>query len=767
MGFRALQVRGPAEAVAGEVDFSTGGNSTGLTIFGFSESEAWGTWSVGRTSGVVVWLDRHPTEDLILTLDADVFPGVGQELDVLVSTNLGHRTQIRIRHGRGSSWCELRRPEQPGRTPYFDHSIVQFDPQNCSATDRPPVVSIIILNFNRPELTILSAMSVLGAGIGVPYEVLVIDNGSEPNAVELLRQHSLPLRIECLSSNRFFGEGNNLGADRARGDYLLFLNNDAFVAKGCVDQLLDCFAREPACGAAAPVFYYPNGALQEAGALVSTDGMTVQRGKHSPFDVDSLLDINAVDYVSAACLMIPADTFTAIGGFNYRFDPAYYEDVDLCFRLRALGKTAVVAKHARCMHIENASSASAGDDFKLHEVSGHNRSVFVSLWDDYLSLRSPESLRSAAADPVPGHRARVPPENVTFFDGPVLPTADFRYATATALAMEGLGAAALVLPSPCSTYRLRNVLGDLGGRMGDLGAVEIASLADRVLGRSVDVGRGLYPQHSWPARRSCFVNLAPGLPVDATEFEVHAGLNRLAACQSVIVPSQFAKTTYEQALARYGYSANIQVVYSTANRPSASGLQQQKKPWVMSFDAFDGAADPGSHEALIEAFRITSAGFRRDWTLVLCGNAPNDGRSRAYLRRLQEMVSGEMNVKFVLSPSRARLDRLMAESAVFASALGVGASDPADTAGCDYVGSAMMEAMAQGCDLIAYEIGVGPELIARTGRGRLYGSVFELAHLLEVSAVDQPRGSSEIDFGFPVDHQGFRERFLGAMDAPQ
>lgn len=246
--------------------------------------------------------------------------------------------------------------------------------------DVEPVVSIIILNFNKSELALQSAQSVLSAGIKVPFEVILVDNGSDPAERAILERAGLPIRLYFIGVNRLFGEGNNLGAEAARGAYLLFLNNDAFIAEGAVDAMLEAFARFPDCGAAGPIFRYPDGRMQEAGAFVDVHGNATQRGKGSlDFDVSTLPPFDHVDYISAACLMVPRELFLELNGFSYLYEPAYYEDTDLCMGLAALGYRVVLVVRAACTHIEGASSLLSGEDEAIH-LSFKQRKTFAQIW---------------------------------------------------------------------------------------------------------------------------------------------------------------------------------------------------------------------------------------------------------------------------------------------------------------------------------------------------------------------------------------------------
>jgi GT2 family glycosyltransferase len=243
-----------------------------------------------------------------------------------------------------------------------------------------PVVSIIILNFNKSELAVQSAQSVLSAAIKVPFEVILVDNGSEPAQQAILGRAGLPVRLHFIGVNRLFGEGNNLGAEAARGTYLLFLNNDAFLTEGAVDPMLEAFAHFPDCGAAGPVFRYPEGKLQEAGAFVDMHGNATQRGKGDrDFDISKLPSFDHVDYISAACLMVPRQLFLELDGFSYRYEPAYYEDTNFCMALADSGYRVILATCAVCVHLEGASSLGL-DHWRASQRSNRQRRLFASSW---------------------------------------------------------------------------------------------------------------------------------------------------------------------------------------------------------------------------------------------------------------------------------------------------------------------------------------------------------------------------------------------------
>ena len=167
------------------------------------------------------------------------------------------------------------------------------------------------------------------------------------------------LRFIRNSVNLGYLRSNNALAHLARGEFLLLLNNDTVIQPGALAALLDVFASRPDAGIAGARLLYPDGRLQEAGAEVFADGRTVRRGwrqRENPAFHDR---VEQVDYCSAACILIPRELFLAVGGFDERYLPGYYEDVDLAFKVRAAGRGVYFQPAARVIHVENASS-----DFK-------------------------------------------------------------------------------------------------------------------------------------------------------------------------------------------------------------------------------------------------------------------------------------------------------------------------------------------------------------------------------------------------------------------
>jgi GT2 family glycosyltransferase len=252
-----------------------------------------------------------------------------------------------------------------------------------------PEVSIIILNWNKSALTLKCLDGIRHTPISNSYETIIVDNGSAPHELEHLKAGlDASSVLISLDRNMFFGGGCNIGAKAARGTFLLFLNNDVLVTPGSVDGLVAQYRSSFSPGAIGPKFLYPNGHLQEAGAFVLASGWTFQQGKGgSQPDQHFARGVHIVDYCSAACLLMKRDTFVTYGGFDPIFEPAYFEDVDLCFRLRANGLYTYYASDITVYHEEQATSAAlwSREEFLAINVTNHRK--FLQRWSTYLEDR--------------------------------------------------------------------------------------------------------------------------------------------------------------------------------------------------------------------------------------------------------------------------------------------------------------------------------------------------------------------------------------------
>jgi GT2 family glycosyltransferase len=767
VGYRYLQLR---ETASGQlvctIDFADIENTRSRLLFGFQDPEPWGIWSAGTKSCIVVWWDTETLDEIHLSLDAFPYSGASPEMKCTFSSSLGHRQELLIRGGAGTLEIAVPVESKAKAVTFFGAPFQRECRNNVSRSQDLPLVSILILNFNKPELTLLSAMSVLASSISVTFEIILVDNGSTPECFELLRARDLPVRLVQNAANLYFGEGNNLGADVARGEYLLFLNNDAFLAPHCVDALLQAFHEVPNCGAAGPVFRYPDGTLQEAGAFIDMDGWSLRRGyRRRDFDLASLPNFEVVDYVSAACVMIRAGRFADLGGFSYRYDPAYYEDVDLCFRLKLRGECCVLAKGAVCFHMENATARSEMPESDINATYHVNRASFLLYWDSYLQRRTPESLPCNLIPPRrirgAGHTDEI--TQAIFLLFPVVPSGAVRQALATTIALGELGPAAFTTAGPCSSTRLESVTFDLGLPFGRIKRLPLALVAQNKLERILVMGRGIYPLYLPPARRSFFHCRSPFSPVVLDAESQQQALEVLPRFEKVFVSSEFAKRGYEWELRRIGVVIPVDVLPPAVISERLLKQARNDKPWILSVGEFSESGSIRRQDVLIDAMKRTSAAFREGWTLILCGGVLNCVEGRAHFRKLQESVGNDIRVRFMTSPPRAMLDELLSQCSVYVDASGFSGPKSREYWKCESFGASLVEALVAGCRTICYEVGGGPEIVERVQSGATFGSVEELAALFEQSEVSGLPLAVRQKISAQFSDRQFSDRFLAAV----
>jgi GT2 family glycosyltransferase len=262
-----------------------------------------------------------------------------------------------------------------------------------------PDVTVVMLTFNRWDLT-KEALRLLAEITAPRYEVVIVDNASTDGTLEELA-HVSGATVLRNPSNLGFGPANNQGAAMARGRYLLLLNSDAWVRPGWLEPLLEVADADPGVAAVAPKLIYPDGRLQEAGSILWRDARVRQYGDG---DVANRPEYNfrrTVDYASAACLLIRRAAFNAVGGFDPRFAPVYYEDVDLCLALAAGPGRIVYQPRSVVEHVRGASSTGGVQTARIER----NRRLLRARWRGVLDRRPPESWRAEPSALVGGRDA--------------------------------------------------------------------------------------------------------------------------------------------------------------------------------------------------------------------------------------------------------------------------------------------------------------------------------------------------------------------------
>ena len=296
------------------------------------------------------------------------------------AAGLVHRGLLSLRtRGLRASWARLRAqllPPPPAlRESLYLPAAEPFAPF-ALATSEAPVASIVIPVYGQSAHTVACLRALAAHPPEVPFEVLVVDDASTDDTPALLPRVE-GLRYHRRESNGGFIAACNDGAVLARGTYLVLLNNDTVPQPGWLDALLATFDEHPDAGLVGAQLLYPDGRLQEAGGVVFNDGNAWNYGRFGDPSDPRYAYLREVDYASGAAIAIPRELFLGLGGFDRRYAPAYYEDTDLAFAVRAAGRRVLYQPAARVVHDEGTSSGTdTSSGVKANQA--RNREVFLA-----------------------------------------------------------------------------------------------------------------------------------------------------------------------------------------------------------------------------------------------------------------------------------------------------------------------------------------------------------------------------------------------------
>ncbi len=194
-------------------------------------------------------------------------------------------------------------------------------------------------------------------------QVIVVDNLSTDGSPGMVRRAYPWVELLPLEENLGFGRANNRGAELARGDQLLLINSDAWLEDGAANRLARRLETDSRLGLVAPSLYYPDGKPQLSWApQTGVWGEALQKLRN-PLEarrfnhqlLPTLLGpLSGGGWFTGACLLLRRAAFQEIGGFDPEFF-LYFEDVDLCLRLRQAGWRLAQAPRAKAFHVKGGS----------------------------------------------------------------------------------------------------------------------------------------------------------------------------------------------------------------------------------------------------------------------------------------------------------------------------------------------------------------------------------------------------------------------------
>ncbi len=220
-----------------------------------------------------------------------------------------------------------------------------------------PLVSIISVNFNQSEVTcaLLESLN----KISYPnFEVIIVDNNSTEDDPDIIKQRYPNVVLIKNPINYGFAAGNNFGLMRARGEYVLLLNNDIEVPRDFMEPLIDKLESNHLIGAVSPKikFYYQPDTLQFAG-FTPFNPVTMRNTAIGYWEKDKGQhnEDRETPFTHGAAMMVPMRVVKEIGLMSYIFF-LYYEEADWCERIRRAGYKMYYVHNSYVLHKESVST---------------------------------------------------------------------------------------------------------------------------------------------------------------------------------------------------------------------------------------------------------------------------------------------------------------------------------------------------------------------------------------------------------------------------
>lgn len=241
-----------------------------------------------------------------------------------------------------------------------------------------PKVSIIIPVYNQFNYTHACIKSIIDTVKDVSYEIIIGDDMST-DATKKIKKYVSGIRVNINKTDHGFLMNCNRAAKLARGEYIIFLNNDTQVHEEWLSSLVELIESDDKIGMVGSKLVYPDGSLQEAGGIIWSDASGWNYGRNQNADMPEYNYVRECDYISGASIMISKSLWDEIGGFDERFKPAYCEDSDLAFEVRKRGYKVMYQPKSVVTHFEGVSNGTELDSgLKKYQVE--NGKKFKEKW---------------------------------------------------------------------------------------------------------------------------------------------------------------------------------------------------------------------------------------------------------------------------------------------------------------------------------------------------------------------------------------------------
>lgn len=542
-----------------------------------------------------------------------------------------------------------------------------------------PDISIVIVT-PRVEAARKCLQRIWRHSHGHSYEILVVEyqwdaiDGMSP--IQSGRLRRLPLG----SGEPSTIESINIAAEAARGRRLCLLDPGVLPRPGWLDALTRRLDGDAALGA--------------AGAL-----------RAEP-DIGS--------FVSTKALLIARDLFLEVGGLDFTFEPGGFEDVDLCLKVRACGRSVALCEGL----VDRPPQAEAKDDARRKGIENLNRDKLLARWGAALPDPLPEA-REKIIPPRWSAQPDVWPTAAVYTPYVLTPGGGERYILSVAAVLAETHRVTLVTPSRQSALRLRNLTRDLGIALPDL---SLATEQDFLSGGApeilVSMGNSVLPNIRAHGVRSFYHCQFP------FSLKERPHPSALDGYQAVIVNSDYTRQHFARAIQQAGFfEQRVEIVHPPSPWVGPGG--GAKARMILSVGRFFVGGHAKRQDILIEAFADLLNGGVKDVELHLAGSSQPWGENLDYLARLRERAK-DLPVVFHVNCSHGELADLYRRSGFYWHAAGFGVDLAQHPEQAEHFGLSLVEAMSAGALPLAYEAGGPKEIISAGANGFFFTDARDL-----------------------------------------
>jgi len=225
--------------------------------------------------------------------------------------------------------------------------------------DIEPKISIIIVNLNGKD-NLSDCLQSIKKNEYKKIEIILVDNNSSDESISYVETNFPEVRIIKLEKNYGFAEPNNIGAKKATGEFLFFLNNDTIIQSNTISELVKTFAQDPKIAICQSLLLKTNGDVDSSGDFVNTLGIAFS-------SKEKITEIKPILSARGAAMMMRTKQFWELGGFDKKYF-ASFEDVDIGWRAWIWGFKVMLVPNSTVYHKGGQTVSKLNDVIRFHGV---------------------------------------------------------------------------------------------------------------------------------------------------------------------------------------------------------------------------------------------------------------------------------------------------------------------------------------------------------------------------------------------------------------